>query len=137
MDLGGLYRIQEWNRVCGCLPVYGNCINIKSVIIKTFYRAQSVKLNIVGGGLTGRNLEWNWQNTEDLEQMAMVQINIFIYLQLSTNVDLSFKKRSIIHKGHYDCDHSAEDSDLGTMSQVDMDIPKYLSRIGFSGPTEP
>lgn len=78
-----------------------------------------------------------WQNTEDLEQMATVQINIFIYLQLSTNVDLSFKKRSIMHKGHYDCDHSAEDSDLGTMSQVDMGIPKYLSRIGFSGPTEP
>lgn len=23
------------------------------------------------------------------------------------------------------------------MSQVDMDVPKYLSRIGFSGPTEP
>lgn len=26
---------------------------------------------------------------------------------------------------------------LETMSQVDMDVPKYLSRIGFSGPTEP
>lgn len=33
-----------------------------------------------------------------------------------------------MHKGHYDCDHSADNSDLGTMSQVDMDVLEYLSR---------
>lgn len=58
-----------------------------------------------------------------LEEMTTVQTNIYINLHLSANFDLSLIS-SIMHKGHHGCDHSAENSDLETMYQVDMDVLK-------------
>lgn len=77
-----------YRSVTGCVGAYQSMgtASIKKIShYKDFLQSTKCKTKH-----SSSNLEWNWQNTEDLEQMAMVQINIFIYLQLSMNVDLSF-----------------------------------------------